>query len=79
MGGEELSKGQWQKLVISKIFINKSDVLILDEPTSYLDETSKKELVRNVINHYRDKIVIIITHDYKLFEEYNPNILYLDS
>lgn len=76
-GGEELSKGQRQKLVLSKVFLKKYDVLLLDEPTSYLDEDSKKIIINNIIETYRNKIVIVVSHDPSLFVDYNPNILYL--
>lgn len=35
--GEELSLGEWQKLVLARAFLRQSQLIILDEPTSSLD------------------------------------------
>lgn len=38
-------------------------VIILDEPTNYLDTDRKTELIQKINELIRDHIVIVITHD----------------
>ena len=62
--GENLSGGQNQMINILNGLINKSKILILDEPTRNLDYKLKKHL-KDLILKYKDnhKNIIIITHD----------------
>lgn len=64
----ELSKGQQQKVAISRAIINKSKILVCDEPTSSLDQHAGhdtmeilKELSRN------STAVLVVTHDHRIF------------
>lgn len=60
---EELSDGQFRKLSIIRQLIKKVDVLLLDEPTVYLDESSKIMLV-DVLKRIQSKVLIFCaTHD----------------
>lgn len=61
-GSEQLSGGQWQKLVLSRIFYRNSRIIILDEPTSALDANAELELYKNLKANLEDKIVILISH-----------------
>ena len=60
--GEELSVGQWQKLVIARAFFSNSNVLIFDEPTSAIDSLSELEIYENINNLPADKMVLLISH-----------------
>lgn len=61
--GQNLSGGQRQRIGIARAVLRKPDVLLLDEVTSALDETTKKQVVKNIQAHFKDKIIIFITHD----------------
>jgi len=61
-GSEQISGGQWQKLVLSRIFYKNTKLVILDEPTSALDPTAEFELFNNLKDELKEKIVILITH-----------------
>ena len=61
----ELSGGQLQRVVIAIALSNDIKLLLLDEPTTALDEKSKK-LILNLINELNKKLEILIlfvTHD----------------
>ncbi len=60
----ELSGGERKKLLLSFAFSMNPLVLILDEPTNYLDENGKVELIRKLKE--RDKLTIIVSHDKEL-------------
>lgn len=64
---ENLSGGERQKIALLRSFIIIKDLIIYDEPTSYLDSKSKKIFVEKLIEMRREnKIIIIITHDKEL-------------
>ena len=73
----QLSGGQMQRVAIARALVNDPDILLADEPTGALDsETSKQimELLKKVAN---DKLVIMVTHNPELAEEYSSRIIRL--
>lgn len=60
--GEELSGGQWQKIALSRAFYKNSDVIVLDEPTSFIDPIAEEEIFSKLTDLAKDKILILITH-----------------
>ena len=73
--GEELSKGQWQRVALGRAFVRDADVYILDEPTSSLDPISEKEIFDLMIKKSIGKIGIFITHRLDNIVEMNPRII----
>ncbi|MHC5823653.1 MAG: ABC transporter ATP-binding protein, partial [Nostoc sp.] len=63
-GGTELSGGEWQKLAIARAFTRqeKSQILVLDEPTAALDPRSEYEIYSRFSELVRDKTAILVTH-----------------
>ncbi len=60
--GQELSKGQWQKMAMARAIYRNADIMILDEPTSAIDPLSEDEIFQNIKSFAIDKIVFLITH-----------------
>lgn len=61
--GETLSEGQRQRIAIARAAIRGAPVLVLDEPTSSLDNKNN-ELIRDALHELRDnRITFIIAHD----------------
>lgn len=61
----ELSGGQQQRVAIARAVIHNPDLIVCDEPTSYLDhEMGMKvmELLKSVTNEHK-KTLIVVTHD----------------
>ena len=82
--GFALSGGQRQRLSLSRALIKKPKILILDEPTSNLDQESKKDLINCLekIKLNSDITIIMISHDliklkidYKIFKINEGKIL----
>lgn len=71
-GGEELSKGQWQRIALARMLLRDADVIILDEPTSALDPIMEKELFDLINEIGKNKILILITHRVENLLKYNP-------
>lgn len=61
-GGGGLSGGQKQALLLARVFLRKPNVLLLDEPTASLDESSEKRIIQSLGALADDKTVIIATH-----------------
>ncbi len=62
---ENLSGGEIKKIALIRAFLKKSNILILDEPETNLDDKSIKELVENLKEISKSKIIILITHSNK--------------
>ncbi len=65
----KLSSGQIQKLQLARAILKKSKVVLFDEPTSNLDDESKKCFYLCCEKYLKNSIIIIATHDmqYKNF------------
>jgi ABC-type bacteriocin/lantibiotic exporter with double-glycine peptidase domain len=61
--GQNLSGGQRQRIGLARAILRQPDVLLLDEITSALDEATKVRVIESVLSHFKDKIIIFITHD----------------
>lgn len=62
----QLSRWERQILSIFKVFISNKSLLLLDEPSSALDENNIKILITLINAYKKDKIIIIISHDDRL-------------
>ena len=63
-----LSDGERQKALIAKALAQDTPVILLDEPTAFLDFQSKVELMRilSLLAHDMQKTVLLSTHDVEL-------------
>jgi len=57
-----ISVGQKQRIALARILIKDSDLLLLDEPTSSIDQKSEKKLNKVLKSIKDDKIIIIVSH-----------------
>ena len=60
-----LSDGERQKVMIAKALAQETPVILLDEPTAFLDYPSKKEMFQMLsqLCHEQGKAVLVSTHD----------------
>ena len=69
---KQLSGGQKQRISLARLFAKDPDLLILDEPTTGMDEKSRNdfyELLRHSA-HAHDKSILMITHDHEDTKKY---------
>ena len=63
-----LSDGERQKVMIAKVLAQQTPVILLDEPTAFLDFPSKVEMMRLLrrLAHEMQKIIFLSTHDVEM-------------
>ncbi|MEQ6354143.1 ABC transporter ATP-binding protein [Lysinibacillus sp. M3] len=61
--GTNLSGGEKQRIMLSRLLVEDFDVIILDEVTSNIDKESQELIYKTLLNDYKEKIVFIISHD----------------
>lgn len=60
--GLRFSKGERQKLALARLFYNRKDYIVLDEPFSNLDPVAERDIYNNLMKEFSDKTLIVITH-----------------
>jgi ATP-binding cassette subfamily B protein len=60
--GEELSLGEWQKIVLARAFLRDSQIIILDEPTSSMDVHTEYHLYTKFRELIAGRSALIISH-----------------
>ena len=66
----KLSGGQKQRVAIARALAKDVPVIIADEPTGNLDKRSAESIVKLLKELSKDKLVIIVTHNYQQISEY---------
>ncbi|EHJ01702.1 Xenobiotic-transporting ATPase [Clostridium sp. DL-VIII] len=72
-GGKNLSGGQKKMISLVRTLVRKPSVIILDEPTTFLDSKAKKDII-NYIAKEHSEILIVISHDEDLFQYLDKKI-----
>jgi ATP-binding cassette, subfamily B, bacterial len=60
--GTDLSVGEWQRLALSRAFLRRGHIMILDEPTSTLDSWAEVDWFDRFRSLAQSKTAIVITH-----------------
>ena len=66
----KLSGGQKQRVAIARALAKDTPIIIADEPTGNLDSRSAKGIIKLLSEISKDKLVIIVTHNYDQVEDY---------
>ena len=78
---QKLSDGNLQKAFIGRALAQNSPVIILDEPTTHLDEENKiiiLKLLRDLAKNH-DKIILFSSHDWRLAKEFADKIWFIND
>lgn len=78
---EELSDGQRQKVMIAKSLAQECPIIVLDEPTAFLDHRSKQKLFSDlkILAEEKQKLILISTHDIELMNQHVHKVLSIES
>ncbi|MEP7190975.1 MAG: ATP-binding cassette domain-containing protein, partial [Roseiflexaceae bacterium] len=60
--GTELSGGEWQRIALARAFLRQSPIVILDEPTSFMDSWAEAEWLDRFRSLVERRTALIITH-----------------
>ena len=67
--GTKLSGGEKQRCVIARALAKDTPILACDEPTGNLDSKTSKEIIELIKEVSKDKLVLIVTHDYESIKD----------
>ncbi len=73
----QLSGGQMQRVAIARALVNDPDILLADEPTGALDSKTSTQIMNLLKEVAKDRLVIMVTHNNELAEEYSTRIIEL--
>ena len=59
-----------QRTVIARALAKDSPIIVADEPTGNLDSKSADGVMKLLSEISKDKLVIVVTHDYDIVEPY---------
>lgn len=66
----KLSGGQKQRVAIARALAKETPIIVADEPTGNLDSKSAESVMKLLYEVSKDKLVIIVTHNYEQVEKY---------
>ena len=73
----QLSGGQCQRVAIARALVNDPEILLADEPTGALDTVTSVQIMDLIKEISRERLVIMVTHNPELAEEYSTRIIKL--
>lgn len=75
----QLSGGQMQRVAIARALVNDPEILLADEPTGALDTVTSKQVMDLLKEIASERLVIMVTHNAELAEEYSTRIIRLQD
>lgn len=74
---KEMSGGERQRLSLARVLLLDGEVLLLDEPSSSLDESTEKFVIESVSKYVKanNKSLVMVTHSSSIAKEYGDEIV----
>lgn len=74
---DKLSGGEKQRLALGRVILLDPEVLLLDEPSSALDEETERIIVEKLVAYTKEtnKTLIMVSHSKKVAENYSDNTI----
>lgn len=78
--GELLSEGEWLKIALCRaIYDKKVDMVVLDEPNSFIDKRTTESIFDYLTKFCNNKILIVILQHYHSIVQDNDNIIFFSK
>ena len=77
--GSMLSGGQRQSIAIARAILLDSPIVILDEPTSAMDNATEQKIINNLKDYLDGKTLVLVTHKSSLLKLVDRMILFEDG
>lgn len=61
-GGTQLSGGEWQRIALARAFYREAPIVLLDEPTSFMDSWAENAWLERFAKMARGRTALLITH-----------------
>ena len=78
---KNLSGGEKQRLALARMLLMDPDILLLDEPSSALDEKTESLIIDRLVDHSREnnKALIMVTHSKKVAYTFSDTVIELEG
>jgi len=78
---EVLSDGEKQLIMIGRALVQDTPIILLDEPTAFLDVVNRKKIIKLLANiaKKQDKTIVFSTHNIDLIEEFCDGMLLIEQ
>ncbi len=77
--GSKISGGQKQRIGIARALYKNTNLVVLDECTSALDEKTEEKIILNLEKIKKNKTFVIVSHDIKNFKRIANKILTIEN
>lgn len=77
----DMSGGEKQRLCIARIILMDTDIILLDEPSSSLDDKTEYKIIKTIYEEIKEnkKTMVYITHSKEIAYDFSDTILILDQ
>lgn len=72
---KQLSGGQQQRVAIARAIVNDPTIILADEPTGSLDNSTAKEIMDLLKEIGKERLVIMVTHNEEIAKKYSNRII----
>lgn len=73
----ELSGGMRRRVSIVRAILAESEIIFMDEPFKGLDEETKKNVIKYVLDNTVNKTLLMVTHDPEEIETMQAELIYI--
>ena len=75
---EELSGGQFQRMLFARVMVQRAPLVMLDEPFTGIDEATCRELMALILEmHQQGQTILAVLHDNQRVADYFPETMLL--